>query len=71
MTSNISSNIRTILNTPPSFNGDIFDLWKARFKVFIKDVNYELWKIIINGLCIPNHYGNGEVVDKYDFIWIK
>lgn len=45
MTLNISSNIRTILNIPPPFDDDRFDLQKTRFKIFIEGINYELWKL--------------------------
>lgn len=42
MASNISLNIMNILNTHQLFNGDRSELWKARIKISIKGVNYEL-----------------------------
>lgn len=53
ITSNIYSNKRTFLNTPPWFNGERFDLWKTIFKILIEILNLKLWEIIINGLFIP------------------
>lgn len=44
MTSNISSNNRIFLNTPPPLNGDMFKLWKVRIKIFPQSINLELWE---------------------------
>lgn len=69
MTSNTFSDKRSFLNTPPPFNGDRFELWKVRFKFFIKRIDLELWEILINGPFIPTHHINSEVVDKLNFLW--
>lgn len=69
MTLNTIFNKRSFLNTYPSFNGDRFELWKLRFKIFIQNFDFESWKTIINGLFIPTHHINREVVDKPNFIW--
>lgn len=71
MTSNTYFNKRTFLNTTPSFNCDGFELWKAWFKIFRQSFDLELWEIIINGLFIPTHRINGEVVDKLYFLWTE
>lgn len=46
------------------FNGDVFELWEARFKIFIQIFDFELQGTIIYSTFIPTHYTNGEVVDK-------
>lgn len=71
MSFNIVFNKRTFLNTPPPFNGERFQLRKARFKIFIQSINLGLWEKIINIPFIPTNYINGEVVDKPDFLWTK
>lgn len=69
MISNSILNKRNLLNTPSPFNGDTFELWKSRFKIFIKSISFELWETILNILFIPTHHMNGKVVDKQDFLW--
>lgn len=59
----------TFLNTPSPFNGDRFELWKDKFKIFIQSFDLELWETIINGPFIPTHYTNGEVLDIPNFLW--
>lgn len=56
---------------PSRFSGDMFDQWKVRFKVFIKNTNFESWEIIISDLFIHIHYVNGEIIDKHVFLWTK
>lgn len=68
MTSNASFYQRTLLNTPPLFNGDVFELWKDRFKILIQSFDLEFWETIVNGLFIPVHCINGEVVEKPNFL---
>ena len=58
----------SFLITPPPFNGDRFELWKARFKILIQSFNFELQETIINGYVIPTHYITGEVVHKIGFL---
>lgn len=69
MTSNTFSNKRSFLNTPPSFNGVIFELWKTRFKIFIQSIDIELWETLINDMFISIHQIDGEVADKSDSLW--
>ena len=36
-------------NRPPLFLGTNFPYWKARMKIYIQDINYHLWKVILKG----------------------
>ena len=38
---------------PPLFVGDNYAYWKTRMKLFIQASDYEMWRIILNGLIIP------------------
>lgn len=43
MTTNPSSfNMRFFMDTPLPFDGDMFNLWKGRFKTFIKTNDFEI-----------------------------
>lgn len=68
MTLNTSYNKMIFLNTPSSFNGNKFVIWKFIFKMFIESYYNKLWEMIVNGLFIPTHYVNGEVVYKLGFL---
>lgn len=67
--SNTFSNKKNFLNTPPSFNGDRFELWKARFKFFIQYIELEWWETIIKGSFLPTLQIDGKVVNKLGFLW--
>lgn len=68
--SKIYLNNSSLLNTPPPFNGAKFEIWKARLRIFIQMISFELWKTIINYLFIPNHQIDGEELDKPDYLQI-
>lgn len=59
------------MNTPSPFDCDRFELWKDRFEIFIKEIYFEVWNILINGLFIPTFSLNDKVVNKSDFHWTK
>lgn len=69
MTFNNFFNKISFQNTPPPFNGDRFELWKVRFKIFIHSFDFELWELITNGPFISTHHINEELIDKPDFLW--
>lgn len=71
MTFNTIFKKMTFLNTHAPFNGNMFELWKVRFKIYIQSFDLELWETIINSLFIPTHHINNEVVDKSDFLLTK
>lgn len=48
------------LNAPPLSNTSIFDIWKARFRIFLQSINHELWEAIVNVLFIPTHQENDK-----------
>lgn len=57
-------NMGHFMNTPSPFDGD-------RFEIFIKEIYFEVWDILINGLFIPTFTLNDKVVNKSDFHWTK
>ena len=42
------------IDRPLLFNGSNYISWKVRIKIFIQAHDYNLWKIIVNGLHTPN-----------------
>lgn len=67
MTFNTILNKGTFLTTLPPFNGNMFELWKYIFKLFIQSLDFKLWETIINKLFIPTHQVNEKVVEKKKF----
>lgn len=67
----MTSNKRSFLKTPPLFNDSKFNIWQARFRIFIKIINHELWEIIIDGKFIPTRQVNMEVIDTPDSLWTE
>lgn len=57
------------MNTPPPFDGEIFELWKMGFETFIKVNDFEMWDMLINGQFIPTFFFDDKVVNKLDFHW--
>lgn len=66
MNFNIFLSKSSFLNTPPPFNGARFEIWKARSRILIQSISFELWETIINNPFIHTHRVNGEVVDKFN-----
>lgn len=60
---------RSFINTPPLFSDNRFNIWQARFRLFLQSVNHELWETIINNQFIPTHKVNDEAVDKPNSLW--
>lgn len=69
MTSNTFLNKSSFINTPPLFNGVMFEIYKTRFRIIIQIISFELWGTIINNLFIPTHQIDGEVVDNPNSLW--
>lgn len=59
------------IDTPPSFDGERFELWKARFQSFIKVNDFEMWDLLFNDLFIPTFSFNDKIVNKIVFHWMK
>lgn len=38
---------------PPFFNGNDFNYWKARMRIYLQSVDYDLWDIVENGPYMP------------------
>lgn len=64
-------NMGLIMNTPPPFDGEWFESWKARFEICIKITYFEMWDILINGQFIPTFSFNDDIVNKSGFRWTK
>lgn len=64
-------NISLFMDTPLLFNGDIIELWKARFENFINTNYFVIWDILNNGSFITIFCVNDEGVNKPNFDWIK
>lgn len=60
-----------LLNTPPPFDGERFESWKARMKFFVEENDFEMWEFFINGTFILSYCIDNKVVHKPDFIWTK
>ncbi|CAL5438164.1 unnamed protein product [Camellia sinensis] len=54
---------------PPFFNGSNYIFWKIRMKIFIQSLNYELWRIIVNGHKIPSKTIQGRILPKEEYEW--
>ena len=51
-------------NRTPLFNGVNYTYWKARIKIFIQALDYNMWSVIINGPHILTHTINNSVILK-------
>ncbi|MED6182198.1 hypothetical protein PIB30_119225 [Stylosanthes scabra] len=57
-------------NRPPFFNGKNYAYWKERMMVFVQSIDYNIWKIILNGPNIPTKTtAEGNVVPKEEHEW--
>ena len=56
-------------NRPLLFNGANYIYWKARMKIFIQALDYNLWILIVNGPYIPTHTINNIVILKSEVDW--
>ncbi|KAA3467311.1 hypothetical protein EPI10_002334 [Gossypium australe] len=54
---------------PLLFNGTNYSYWRTRMKLFIQANDYEVWRIIINGLSIPIKRVEGVIVPKEESEW--
>lgn len=52
------------MNKPPIFNGEEFTIWKTRMEIVIYVIDFYLWDRVQDGPFIPNHFINGELVNK-------
>ena len=56
-------------NRPPLFNGSNYTYWKARMRIFIQALDYDLWSVIINGPHTPTVIINGIPTPKLEKDW--
>ncbi|XP_016184183.1 uncharacterized protein LOC107625950 isoform X2 [Arachis ipaensis] len=58
------------INRPPFFNGKYYNYWKERMKIFVQSMDYNIWKIIMNGPQTPTKIGvDGVVTPKTETEW--
>lgn len=57
------------INRPPNFNGEHYDFWKIRMRIFIESQDLEIWDAIENGPFIPSHLSCGIVETKPRSAW--
>ena len=60
---------RQSINHPPLFNGENYNYWKARMRIFIQASDYNLWNNFVNGPHIPTHSLNNIVTLKPECEW--
>ena len=56
-------------NRPPLFTGTNYAYWKARMKIYIKAVDFQLWKVILKGPYISMVKIYGVDVPKPEEDW--
>ena len=56
-------------NRPPLFNGSNYTYWKARIKIFIQALDYDMWSIIVNGPHTPTKIIDGVESTKPEREW--
>ena len=54
---------------PPMFNGSDYAYWKARMKIYLVSVDYDVWDIIETGYTPPTETVNGIVTPKPKSRW--
>lgn len=48
----------------PLFNGSNFNYWKARMTIYRESIDYNLWKVVINGSYVPKRTAYRNVAEK-------
>ena len=51
---------------PPYFNGTNYTCWKARMKIYLQSIDYQLWLNVSNGPYIPIKNVNNVEVPKLE-----
>ena len=54
---------------PPLFSGTNYGYWKARMKIFIQSIDFQLWKVIMKGPYIPTINVDGVDIPKPEEDW--
>lgn len=49
----------------------MYALWKEKIRILIEGMNFEIWKVVKNGLFVPAHEVNEVVVNKKEHDWTK
>lgn len=62
------------MNTHPSFDGEMYIIWKESIKMIFHSVDSELWNYVLKGHYvlthwIPTHFVDNEVVNKSINLW--
>ena len=56
-------------NRPSLFNGSNYTYWKARMKIFIQALDYDMWSIIVNEPHTPTKIIGGVESIKPEKEW--
>ena len=56
-------------NKPPLFNEVNYTYWKARMKIFIQALDYNIQSVIVNAPHIPTHTINNSIILKPKIDW--
>ena len=58
------------INKPPGFNGEHYSFWKAKFKVFVMETEFGLWRVFERGDYVPSTVEDGvrtlKLEEEYD-----
>ena len=52
------------INRTPLFNRENYTYWKARMRIFIQALDYNIWSAIVNGPHVPTHTVKNIVILK-------
>jgi hypothetical protein len=56
-------------NRPHLFISSDYDYWKTRMTIYIKALDYRVWRVIANGPQVPIKNVSGEKVPKEESEW--
>ena len=56
-------------NSPSMFNRTNYNYWKNRMRIYIQSVDYELWRIVLNGHRLPTKRVERVDVPKPEAEW--
>ena len=57
------------INRPPTFNGESYDFWKIRMRIFIEAQDMDVWNAIEQGPYVPHDIIEGQMIIKKKEKW--
>lgn len=58
-------------NKYPSFNGEGYALWKENMRIFVEEMDFEVWKAVKDSLFFPTLEVNDAMVNKKEEDWTQ